>query len=152
MSSGETSSVKVVFRFFNTVLDEDYAESMWAQVIDQEQGLYQLDNVPFFVTSYSLGDIVLVETEDEQLIVKGLEKESGNSTLQIMMMQADMKSAVQQALEKLGCDWEESHLPDYFSVNVPSAITYAPVSRYLKKAKKQGLLAYREACLAHSTK
>lgn len=152
MTSIEPASVKVVFRFFNTVLDEDYAESLWAQVVDQEQGLYRLDNVPFFVTSYALGDIVLAEMEEGQLIVKGLEEESGNTTLQIMMMQADMKSDVQQALEKLGCDWEESHLPGYFSVNVPQIVKYAPIKRYLKQVKKQSVVIFREACLAHSAR
>lgn len=125
MISMEPASVKVVFRFFNTVLDEDYVESLWAEVVDQEKGLYRLDNVPFFVTSYSLGDIVLAEMEEGQLVVKGLKEESGNTTLQIMLLQADMKCAVQQTLEKLGCDWEESHLPGYFSVNVPQTVGYA---------------------------
>ncbi|WP_426492103.1 DUF4265 domain-containing protein [Hymenobacter sp. 102] len=152
MISMEPASVKVVFHFFNTVLDEDYVESLWAEVVDQNQGLYRLDNVPFFVTSYSLGDIVLAEMEEGQLVVKGLEEESGNTTLQIMLLQADMRSKVQQALEKLGCDWEESHLPGYFSVNVPKTVGYAPIKRYLKQAEKQSIVSFREACLAHSVR
>lgn len=140
---------KLIFRFFNTVLDKDYVESVWAQTVDEEQGVYQLDNIPFFVTSYALGDIVLAEDEDGELVVKGLVEESGNTTLQIIAMQADVVD-IQQALQELGCSWEESHLADYFSVNVPSVARYAPIKKYLRKAEKQGLLSFREACLAHS--
>lgn len=146
-----TTAVKVVFRFFNTVLDEEYVESMWAQVVAQEQGHYRLDNIPFFVTSYALGDVVLAEDEDGELVVQGLVEESGNTTVQIVVMQADTSGSIQQRLEELGCSWERSHLPDYFSFNVPSKVRYSPIKRYLKKAEKRGLLGFREACLAHTT-
>ncbi|MCR5890052.1 DUF4265 domain-containing protein [Hymenobacter sp. J193] len=145
-------AVKVIFRFFNTVLDEDYVESMWAQIVNQEQGLYQLDNIPFFVTGYALGDVVLVEEEEGELVVKDLVVESGNTTLHIIAMQADVAGSIQQALEKLGCSWEGSHLPGYFSVNVPQTVKYAPIKRYLKQAEKQGALGFREACLVHNTR
>lgn len=143
-------AVKVVFQFYNTVLDEDYVESVWANVVDKEQGTYQLNNIPFFVTSYSLGDVVLAENEGGELVVKDLVEESGNSTIQIIMMQSDAKATIQQALEKLGCSWEESHLPDYFTINVPEELEYAPIKKYLQKQELKKIIGYREACLAHS--
>ena len=141
---------KIHFRFYNTVLDIDYVESLWFIIVDQKQGWYKLDNIPFFLTSYAVGDIVYAEMEDGQLLVKDVVQESGNSTLQIICYQPSQTALIQQKLEALGCSWEESHLPDYFSVNVPSEVTYKPIKSYLKKAEKQKLLSYKEACLAHT--
>ncbi|WP_460611749.1 DUF4265 domain-containing protein [Hymenobacter seoulensis] len=141
---------KIHFRFFNTVLDTDYVESCWSIIVDQQQGWYKLDNIPFFLTSYALGDVVYAEDEAGQLVVKNLVEESGNSTLQIVCYQSSQTASIQQELERLGCSWEGSHLPNYFSVNVPAELSYLPIKSYLKKAEKQKLLSYREACLAHT--
>ncbi|GAA4024319.1 DUF4265 domain-containing protein [Hymenobacter glaciei] len=141
--------VKVFFDFFNTVLDEDYSESLCAAVVDEQKGYYALDNIPFFVESYSYKDVVYAIPEDGRLLVQDLIEESGHSTLQIISFKSDRISAVQKHLQTLGCSWEGSHLPNYFSVDVPAQVKYGPIKSYLKRQEKQEVLAYREACLAH---
>ena len=141
--------VKVYFDFFNTVLNEDYTESLWAIVVDESKGYYALDNIPFFVESYSYKDVVYAILENGRLTVQDLIEESGHSTLQIILFKPEHEPEVQQRLEILGCSWEGSHLPDYFSVDVPAQIEYSLISTYLESQAEQEVLAYREACLAH---
>ncbi|WP_073111267.1 DUF4265 domain-containing protein [Hymenobacter daecheongensis] len=133
------------------MLDEDYTESLWAQVVNAEEGKYRLDNIPFFVKSYALADIVYAQLQNEELVVQGLVAESGNSTLQIIFFKEKLIHQVQNKLESMGCDWEGSHLPDYFSVNIPKQLVYKPIERYLQELEKQEVLSYREACLAHGS-
>lgn len=140
---------KVYFEFFNDVLDEEYVESVWATIVDKAEGLYKLDNIPFFVTGYSSGDIIYAELEHDRLIVKSLVKESGNTTLQVYCFKEEHVEIVRKKLEAYGCAWEGSHLPRYFSVDVPASIAYQPIREYLTEQGEQEALDYREACLAH---
>jgi hypothetical protein len=39
--------VKILFRFYSDVLEEETVETMWAVIMDQEKGLYKLDSIPF---------------------------------------------------------------------------------------------------------
>ena len=142
--------VKVLFYFFNDVLDEDYVESLWATIVDDKKGWYRLSNVPFFVTGYALNDIVYAVEENDSLVVQALVKESGNSTIQLIFFKGADKNNIQQELESLGCGWEGSHLPDYISIDVPVEVSYASVHQYLEKVAGDGDADYREACLAHT--
>lgn len=143
--------IKVYFEFYNDVLEEDYVESLWVTVINLEQGYYKLDNIPFFVTGYSSGDIVYAETENDRLIVKELIEESGNTTLQIMCFQEDQVQAIRDKLKTMGCKSEGSHLPGYFSTEVPVYKAYRKVKEYLTELEEREVLSFREACLAHQT-
>ncbi len=144
------SHVKVYFEFYNDILEEDYVEGVWAVIIDEDEGLYRIDNIPFFVKSHASDDIVLAVVENGRLIVKGLVEESGNSTLQIICFQKEQASPLQMWLEQMGCSWEGSHLPGYFSVDVPAKIAYYPIREHLLKLQEEEVLSFREACLAHS--
>jgi hypothetical protein len=140
---------KVYFEFYNDVLEEDYVESLWATVIDREKGYYKLDNIPFFVTGYSSDDIVYAEIEDDRLVVKELIEESGNSTLQIICFQQERVQSIRNELKSMGCESEGSHLPGYFSVEIPAETDYKKIKEYLINLEEQEILSYREACLAH---
>jgi hypothetical protein len=86
--------VKVHFDFFNTVLDEDYSESLWAIIVDEKRGYYALDNIPFFLESYSYKDVVHAIPDNGRLLVQNLIEESGHSTLQIISFKPECKAAV----------------------------------------------------------
>ena len=131
------------------MLDENYTESLWAIIIDEKKGYYALDNIPFFVESYSYKDVVYAIPNDGCLTVQYLIEESGHNTLQVTSFKPEYKSEIQLHLETLGCSWEGSHLPNYFSVDVPVQIEYSPIKAYLESLEKQDILSYKEACLAH---
>ncbi|PVY40264.1 uncharacterized protein DUF4265 [Pontibacter virosus] len=146
------SMKKIVFKFWNDILDEDYVEGVWAETVDEEKGHYKIDNIPFFVTSYSVGDIVQVEEEYEELVVKDLVEPSENSTLNIKFSKGADKDETLEKLVSYGCNYEsmENLIPGYYSVNVPSSVSYQPVYKFLKELEIREQLGFREACLCHN--
>ncbi len=38
---------KILFKYYSDYLEDTVAETMWAQIIDLEKGLFKLDNIPF---------------------------------------------------------------------------------------------------------
>jgi len=151
-SDTDLNMKKLTFKFWNDILDEDYVETVWAEIIDEEKGHFQIENVPFFVKSYSVGDIVFAELENDELIVKDLVEESGNSTVNIVFLKTEYKEKVLKELNYLGCDFEglESILPGYYSLNISRKVNYIPIHNYLSSLEKDEVLSFREACLAHT--
>lgn len=141
--------VKINFEFYNDILEEDTTESVWAIVVDENQGLYKIDSIPFFVKDFAWGDVVFAELEDENLQVKELKEESGHSTIQIIFFDSNAIQPVISFLESEGCSWEGSYMPEYFSVDVPKDVDYRPVKKFLRSMKSKEKLGFREACLAH---
>lgn len=43
---------KVLFRYHSNVLDKSTVETMWAEKVDQENGIYKLSNIPFYGPPY----------------------------------------------------------------------------------------------------
>lgn len=143
---------KIIFRFWNDILDEDYIEGVWAELVDEEKGHYKIDNIPFFVTSYSNGDIVKVEKESDELVVKELVEPSGNSTLNIKFFKGADKEDTLEKLISYGCEYEnmEDVITGYYSVNVPASVSYQPLYELLNELESREQLGFREACLCHN--
>jgi len=55
-SDTDLNMKKLTFKFWNDILDEDYVETVWAEIIDEEKGHFQIEKVPFFVKSYAGGN------------------------------------------------------------------------------------------------
>ncbi len=58
--------VKILFRYHSSVLDEWTVETMWAEIVDAEKGLYKLDNILFYGPLVATDDIVLAEYDDDE--------------------------------------------------------------------------------------
>lgn len=145
---------KIIFRFWNDILDEDYVERVWAEPIDEEKGYYKIDNIPYFVTSYSDGDVVRVEKEDDELVVRELIEPSGNTTINIIFFEHADKKQVLDKLTSFGCEYEgmENFIKGYYSVNIPEQINYQPIYSLLNELELAEQLSFREACLCHDSK
>ena len=44
----EEQHIKVLFRYYSDVLEEEVVETMWALPVDETAGLYRLDSIPFY--------------------------------------------------------------------------------------------------------
>ena len=144
------SYVKILFRFFSGVLDEWTVETMWATVIDLEKGLYKLDNIPFYAPSIACGDIVFAEyvTDEQFLTFRDLATPSGNSTVQVVLMEKSVETnEIRSLFDCLGCSSEKGK-EGYFVVDVPASISYPPVRSLLIDLSGKGLIDYAESCLS----
>jgi len=61
--------VKILFRYYSDVLEEETVETMWATIVDQEKGYYKIDNIPFYGSPVASDDIVFAEFDEvEQML------------------------------------------------------------------------------------
>jgi hypothetical protein len=141
-------SVKV---FFELQQDEDgyppvTCESIWATSVGD--GLYRLDNIPFFARGIAYEDIVsAVPREDGTLGFVEVVRPSGHSTLRVIAYDAARAPALRRELESLGCDTEQSHIPNLFAVDVPPSVSLDEVRRLLEAEDASEHWEYEEACL-----
>ena len=151
MTQTKDTSVKILFRFFNNVLDEWTVETMWAQTVDSVKGLYKLDSIPFYATVAS-DDIMLAEyDESEQMLTyRNTVEYSGNSTIQVALMDTTTDvNAVRDIFNELGCLSEKLN-DKYFAMEIPANIDYLPIKKKLKELEESGVIAYAEPCLSEN--
>lgn len=119
-------------------------ESVWATKVGE---YYKIDNIPFFAKNIAAGDIVSVENDEGQLYFDELIQASGNSVVRIVFFNENNIPQVTKELERMGCNWEGSHLTKLISVDIPKDISYEKLRSYLVKGRSSGLFDYQEACL-----
>ena len=142
--------MRVRFEFFNEVLERDEVETMYAELVDEVNGYYKLDNIPFFVKGFAADDIVKAEKVDDGLpLVTALIEKSGNSTVNIMFLEEDndaYRTAILQKLKDLGVEYEgmENVIDGYYTLHVPKDKDYHAVIDFLNGELEQ--LEFREAC------
>ncbi len=122
-------------------------ESVWAL---KKGDYYKIKNIPFFAPNIAFNDIISVEDEDGELFFDDIIKESGNSTLQIIIYNENDIVEIIKKIENFHCGWEGSYRKGYISVNVPKEINYLPIKTFLDNESHVKKLDYKEACLAHN--
>ncbi|WP_256014211.1 DUF4265 domain-containing protein [Desertivirga xinjiangensis] len=93
-------------------------------MVDENEGYYKLDNIPFFVTGFAMEDIVkAIKVDDGFPKVTELVKESGNSTINIIFLSNEepYKSEILISLTDMGTEYEgmETVVSGYYSLNIP---------------------------------
>ena len=136
---------KILFEYRD--FDDQYAiESAWASKVGEN---YRLENILFYASNYSFGDLLRVEDRDDGLYVVDLVEESGHSTVRIILFHQDSISATLNELIEMGCDYEGSDNPILVSVDIPPEVNYDVVKAYLDKGEEDHKWSYEEACLGH---
>ena len=146
----DLESVKILFRFYSNLLEEETVETMWATVVNEKEGLYKLDNIPFYAPSIASDDVVFAEyDEDEQMLTfRHIVEFSGNSTVRVVKMDKALEiNDVRNLFESLGCISEKLN-DSYFAMDIPANIQYKPVKEKLENLKDERLIDYEESCLS----
>ena len=102
----DDKSVKILFRYYSNVLDEETVETMWAIPIDEAKGLYKLDNIPFYGPLVASDDIVFAEYDESELMLtyRRTEQYSGNSIIQVILVNDGLEiNEVRKVFEDRGC-------------------------------------------------
>ena len=147
----ETEHVKVLFRFFSDIFEEEKVETMWAIPIDLQKGFYKLDNIPFYVPLIASDDIVLAEFDETEgmLTYRTTVEYSGNSTIAVVTMIDTFEiNDIRQEFEKMGCKSEKVN-DVYFAMEIPSQVNYRSIKNKLDELENLKFIEYSEPCLSN---
>lgn len=150
MTNTTNNHVKILFRFYSDVLDEWTVETMWAEIIDSEKGLYKLDSIPFYAPLVASDDIVQAEYDDteQMLTYRKTISYSGNSTIAVVIMDKTRNiDEIREIFNDLGCISERVN-DGYFSMEIPFDKDYIPIKRKLDELENEGVIDYAEPCLS----
>ncbi|HMS08530.1 MAG TPA: DUF4265 domain-containing protein [Pyrinomonadaceae bacterium] len=120
-------------------------ESLWAT--RDIRGFFIIDNIPFFVNGISCGDTVVAIERDGIYYFESIEKESGNSVLRVIVFEQKDVSDLRENLRGLGCESEQSHIPQLISIEVPESVSLDDVLAYLDEGESDGRWEYETASL-----
>lgn len=146
----ETNFVKVLFRYYSDVLEDEVVETMWSNTVNVEKGLYRLDSIPFYGPLIATDDIFYAEydVKEERLVFKEVIKHSGNSIIQVMVMDSNTdKESIREELKQLEC-LSEGLNDKFFSVEILEHINYKTITVLLENYVEKRVLAYAEPCLS----
>ena len=69
--------VRIAFELPHDTQSEPSWERLWAKPLND--GVYEIDNVPWYTTTVNLGDVVSAETRSNRLVFRALVRPSGHS-------------------------------------------------------------------------
>ena len=150
MAETQDNYAKILFRYYSSVLDEWTVETMWAEIIDAEKGLYKLDNIPFYGPLVAPDDIIFAEHDnnEETLTYRRTVECSGNSVIAVAIMDKTYEiNSIRDIFKDLGCLSERVN-DAYFSMEVLAEKDYQPIKQKLKELQEKGIIRYAEPCLA----
>ncbi len=136
---------------FDLEQDEDgyppaSAETLWAVPVGE--GLFKIDNIPFFVLGIAVGDVVSAVPEEGVFRFKDVVQTSGHGTLRVVVHDPSDVPAVHALFKQMGCSTEQSHLPRLIAIDVPPSVSWDELKRVLDSGREQERWGYEEACLA----
>jgi hypothetical protein len=121
-------------------------ETMWVKKVGD--GLYQLQNTPFFAKGLAYLDVVCAKPEDGKLMLSGVKDASRRSTYRVHVKAATPTQSVQplvDLLTALGCTYESYVEPLWtlLAWDVPASAVDAAY-KILDAGEKQKIWAFEE--------
>jgi len=150
MTTQDDNYVKILFRFYSNILDEETVEVMWATIVDNDNGLYKLDSIPFYATSIASDDIIFAEYDEQEqmLTYRDTIEYSGNSTIQVVLLDTTKDiNQIRDIFHEMGCTSAKVN-DSYFSMEIPSSLDYKNIKKKLNEFEINETISYAEPCLA----
>lgn len=148
MATVDDKFVKIICRFYSNVLDEWTVETIWAEIVDIEKGLYKIGNIPFYA-SIASDDIVFAEYEEEKkLIYKETVEYSGNSLIQVVIMDKSVvTNDIRDIFSSMGCK-SEKFKEGYFVIEILADKDFKPIKQKLTELQNKGIIDYAEPVIS----
>lgn len=141
---------KILFKYYSDYLEETVSETMWAEIVDLEKGLFKLDNIPFFGPLIATDDLFYAEfdKDEDRLVYKETIENSGNSIVQVVILEKEFdKEIIREKLKAINC-LSEGLNDNFISVEVVRDVDYSIVRSVLNEYESQEIIQYAEPCLS----
>lgn len=141
---------KILFKYYSDYLDEVVSETMWAEIIDLEKGLFKLDNIPFFGPLIATDDIFYAEYDEteERFMHRKTIQNSGNSIVQVAILEKGFdKEIIREKLKAINCLSEVLN-ETFFAVEIAKDVDYSLVRSILNEYESQDIIEFAEPCLS----
>lgn len=141
---------KILFKYYSDYLDEVVSETMWAEIVDLEKGLFKLDNIPFFGPLIATDDIFYAEYDEteERFMHRKTIQNSGNSIIQVAVLEKGFdKEIIRERLKALNCLSERLN-ETFFAAELTKDIDYSLVRSLLNEYESQDIIEFAEPCLS----
>ncbi|UWY27176.1 DUF4265 domain-containing protein [Flavobacterium sp. TR2] len=141
---------KILFKYYSDYLDEVVSETMWAEIIDLEKGLFKLDNIPFFGPLIATDDIFYAEydEDEERFMHRKTIQNSGNSIIQVAVLEKGFdKEIIREKLKALNC-LSEGLNETFFAAEIAKDVDYSLVRSLLNEYESQEIIEFAEPCLS----
>lgn len=129
-------------------LEEGGSETMHA--LRREDGLFVLDNSPFYAFGISCGDVVRTTGEDRGVLdFAGVSERGGHSTYRVRMRAGDGHEQFikrWREFEILGCTYEGSGVNErrLYSIDMPPFVPVQEAYSLLEKGEEDGVWDFEE--------
>jgi hypothetical protein len=146
----EDKLVKIFFRFYSDLLEEETTETLSAEVFHAEHGYYKLETIPAYASKIAMGDIVWAEYNDAEgmLTYRKTIQSSGNSTIHVITMHATHETdKIRKIFDDMGC-MSTKITRQYFALDIPPGINYTVVKGKLDELERAEIISYAESCLS----
>lgn len=140
------NSEKILVRYFSNVLDEIVIETLWAEIIDAEKGLYKIDNIPFYGPEFSSDDTVFAEYDnnEERITYRYVVEHSGNSTIQVIVLDENLNvENLRKEFMDLGCETEGTG-SNYFVMEILFNNSYSSIYKKLNELELAEKISFAE--------
>ncbi|WP_276380012.1 DUF4265 domain-containing protein [Flavobacterium sp. H4147] len=141
---------KVLFKYYSDYLEDTVSETMWAEIIDLEKGLFKLDNIPFFGPLIATDDLFYAEfdTKEDRFVYKETIENSGNSIVQVLVLEKGFdKEIIREKLKVINCPSEGLN-ETFFAIEVVRDVDYSLVRNVLNEYEGEEIIEYAEPCLS----
>ncbi|MEG0850444.1 DUF4265 domain-containing protein [Flavobacterium plurextorum] len=141
---------KILFKYYSDYLEETVSETMWAEIVDLEKGLFKLDNIPFFGALIATDDLFYAELDEkeERLVYQKTIESSGNSIVQILILEKDFdKEIIIEKLKAINC-LSESLNDTFLAVEIARETDYSIVRSVLNEYETLSVFEFAEPCLS----
>lgn len=141
---------KILFKYYSTYLEEIVSETMWAEILDSEKGLFKLDNIPFFGPLIATDDIFRAEYDENEkcFIHKETIEHSGNSIVQVLILEKEFdKEIIREKLKAINC-LSEALNDTFLAVEIAKNTDYSIVKNLLSEYEANTVIEFAEPCLS----
>ncbi|URC11418.1 MULTISPECIES: DUF4265 domain-containing protein [unclassified Flavobacterium] len=141
---------KILFKYYSTYLEEIVSETMWAEILDSEKGLFKLDNIPFFGPLIATDDIFRAEYDENEkcFIHKETIEHSGNSIVQVLILEKEFdKEIIREKLKAINC-LSEALNDTFLAVEITKNTDYSIVKNLLSEYEANAIIEFAEPCLS----